>query len=101
MHCLQVGLCRSASNDSCGCGPASPPTSAQVAALSYSGCAGGCATSTEPATDSNCGQRMVRLHCASPAGTPEGSTMSATSEAILLGIFTLASCIWVGGYVAI
>jgi uncharacterized membrane protein len=27
--------------------------------------------------------------------------MSATSEAILLGIFTLASCIWVGGYVAI
>jgi uncharacterized membrane protein len=27
--------------------------------------------------------------------------MSATSEAILLGVFTLASCIWVGGYVAI
>lgn len=26
--------------------------------------------------------------------------MSATSEAILLGVFTLASCIWVGGYVA-
>lgn len=27
--------------------------------------------------------------------------MSTTSQAILLGIFTLASCIWVGGYVAI
>jgi hypothetical protein len=27
--------------------------------------------------------------------------MSATSEAILLGVFTLASCIWIGGYVAI
>ena len=27
--------------------------------------------------------------------------MSATSQAILLGVFTLASCIWVGGYVAI
>jgi uncharacterized membrane protein len=27
--------------------------------------------------------------------------MSATSQAILLGIFTLASSIWIGGYVAI
>jgi uncharacterized membrane protein len=27
--------------------------------------------------------------------------MSDTSQAILLGLFTLASCIWVGGYVAI
>lgn len=27
--------------------------------------------------------------------------MSDTSRAILIGIFTLASCIWVGGYVAI
>lgn len=27
--------------------------------------------------------------------------MSATSQAILLGVFTLASCVWVGGYVAI
>lgn len=27
--------------------------------------------------------------------------MSATTQAILLGVFTLASCIWVGGYVAI
>jgi hypothetical protein len=27
--------------------------------------------------------------------------LSATTQAILLGVFTLASCIWVGGYVAI
>ena len=27
--------------------------------------------------------------------------MSATTQAILLGVFTLASCIWVGGYIAI
>lgn len=27
--------------------------------------------------------------------------MSDTTQAVLLGIFTLASCIWVGGYVAI
>jgi uncharacterized membrane protein len=27
--------------------------------------------------------------------------MSATSQAILLGVFTLASCVWVGGYVAV
>lgn len=27
--------------------------------------------------------------------------MSATTQAVLLGVFTLASCIWVGGYVAI
>lgn len=27
--------------------------------------------------------------------------MSATTQAILLGVFMLASCIWVGGYVAI
>lgn len=27
--------------------------------------------------------------------------MSATSQAILLGIFTLSSCMWVGGYIAI
>ncbi|MHB1234738.1 MAG: hypothetical protein ACYCZK_03585 [Microbacteriaceae bacterium] len=27
--------------------------------------------------------------------------MSATSQAILLGVFILASCIWVGGYVTI
>jgi uncharacterized membrane protein len=27
--------------------------------------------------------------------------MSDTSQALLLGVFTLASCIWVGGYVAI
>jgi uncharacterized membrane protein len=27
--------------------------------------------------------------------------MSATSRAILLGVFTLASCVWVGGYVAV
>ena len=27
--------------------------------------------------------------------------MSDTTQAVLLGVFTLASCIWVGGYVAI
>jgi len=27
--------------------------------------------------------------------------MSSTTQAVLLGVFTLASCIWVGGYVAI
>ena len=30
-----------------------------------------------------------------------GLTVSATARATLLGFFTLASCIWVGGYVAI
>jgi uncharacterized membrane protein len=29
------------------------------------------------------------------------NTMPDTSQKILLGVFTLASCIWVGGYVAI
>lgn len=35
------------------------------------------------------------------AQTPLEHTLSDTSTATLLGVFTLASCIWVGGYVAI
>ena len=29
------------------------------------------------------------------------TAMSDTTRAILLGVFTLSSCIWVGGYIAI